>query len=147
MRTKRVNRYYCDYCKKSGCSKYHMERHEMFCTMNPNRECRMCALVDEPQPDLAELIALLPTASWEQESEDNGLLSYDFHDALDGAMVKLKEAANGCPACMLAALRQTGIPVPMAMDYDSLRSTFWEEYNNTQHNVIDPYYRAREGGR
>ena len=110
--------------------------------MNPNRKCGMCALVDEPQPDLAELIALLPTASWEQESEDNGFqtLSYDFHDALDGAMVKLKEAANGCPACMLAALRQTGIPVPMAMDYDSLRSTFWEEYNNAQHNVIDPYY-------
>ena len=140
MRQKRVWRYYCEFCKKSGCSAYHMKRHEDRCTMNPDRKCGMCALVDEPQPDLAELIALLPTASWEQESEDNGFqtLSYDFHDELTGAVVRLREAANNCPACIMAAVRQSGIPVPMAMDYDAIRTTFWTEYNESKHEVISP---------
>ena len=42
MKTKLRQRHYCDFCKKSGGSRYHMERHEKYCTMNPKRECRMC---------------------------------------------------------------------------------------------------------
>jgi len=34
--------YYCDFCKKKGMSKHHMSKHEMSCTMNPNRKCGLC---------------------------------------------------------------------------------------------------------
>ena len=35
MKTKRVLRYYCDFCGRGGCGKYAMEVHEKYCTMNP----------------------------------------------------------------------------------------------------------------
>lgn len=66
MRVKKVNRYYCDFCKKSNCSKHAMELHEKHCTMNPDRQCRLCNDVTAP----AELMELLPDpkeCTWEDE--------------------------------------------------------------------------------
>lgn len=85
MKTKRVLRYYCDHCRKGGCGKAAMIRHELHCIKNPNRECRMCALLDsapEPMPDLIESLQ---------------------QDGIDG----LRKKTEGCPACMLAAIVQT----------------------------------------
>jgi len=104
MRTKRVNRYYCDFCKKSGCSAGHMRRHEERCTMNPNRKCGVCSLREECDPDTAALVALLPPlASITPEPQTNA-----YEASLAKTMPKLREAADGCPGCILAALKQTG---------------------------------------
>lgn len=89
MKTKTVKRYYCDFCKKAGQSLGHMRKHENHCTANPNRECGMCALMqrangDTIQRPMSELLAAL----------DNGGLD------------ELRRVADGCPACMLAAMVQ-----------------------------------------
>ncbi len=117
MRTKKVNRYYCDFCKKSGGSAYHMRRHEAGCTANPNRQCGMCNGAGYDAADLPVLIALLPNAAafkgqmeWADGSGESSQYSeYPWlEECVDACMPALKEAAEGCPACMLAALRQSG---------------------------------------
>ena len=108
MRTKRVNRYYCDYCGKGGCQAAAMRKHERHCTMNPNRVCRMCRVLNQPQPDIENLVALLPRPQ-DYEHHDYGSTAYKgFGAAMKDGMAALREAADGCPACILAAIRQAG---------------------------------------
>ena len=150
MKTKRVNRYYCDFCKKSGCSAYHMRRHEERCTMNPNRKCGMCDIVGEEQKDLTYLMDILPAPEWiEGELVDLVLETLRNESDIQAVIPDLRDAANGCPACMMAALRQKGIPVPMAMDYKKERDEFWGAYNEAQYvaEVESAYQYARWGGR
>lgn len=84
MRQKKVWRYYCDFCRKAGCGKPSIRDHEVHCTKNPDRVCGACVLGGVKQKPITELLAAF---------ED-----YSLDD--------LKVAANGCPACVLAALRQ-----------------------------------------
>lgn len=79
--------YRCDHCGKAGRSKGHMRTHEARCTKNPQRVCGMCRLLSESQKPVAELIAAI--------GDDD-----------DGAIKRLEDAANGCSACMLAAINQ-----------------------------------------
>ena len=84
MKSKRVLRYYCDFCKKSGQSSYHLKRHEQGCTLNPDRKCGICLHAGFHQKPMAELTAAFG--------------DYD--------MKRLREACEDCPACILATLRQ-----------------------------------------
>ena len=113
MKTKRVNRYYCDYCKKSGCSSYWIREHEKHCTMNPKRDCRMCAIMqtaydNEPQVEMGKLLACLDDVHYDETQSVFAMLNIS----------KLKETAQNCPACIMAALRQAGIPVSAAKDFN-----------------------------
>lgn len=90
MRKKKVWRYYCEFCRKSGCSGGHIAKHERACTANPNRVCRMCKLVGATQKPLAELLAAF----------DGGQSPADTD-----SLRELESVAEGCPACMLAAVR------------------------------------------
>lgn len=106
MKKKQVWRYYCEFCKKSGCSGGHMKAHELTCTANPNRECRMCGPGGSygrtltAKRDTAALVAILATR------HDPSLTATENREAI---MDQLREAANGCPACILAAIRQSNI--------------------------------------
>jgi len=82
MRSKRVWRYYCDFCKKSGCNGGHIRKHEASCCSNPNRICQMCPWVDGEQRPTPEL-----QASFEA-----------------GGLDALRLVAGACPACMLAGI-------------------------------------------
>lgn len=91
MRRKRSWRYYCDFCKKSGGSASSLSVHERHCTMNPGRECRMC---ERPRRlrirDVAEAIgAALRNSA--------------------GGLEELRSLAGDCPACMLSAIRLSGV--------------------------------------
>jgi len=90
-------RYKCDFCGKNGRSAGHMRNHESGCTANPERICKIHQYADirleNPGPlPVSELISTL-RAHW--HDEDHGV----------GA---LREAAEDCPCCMLAAIRQSG---------------------------------------
>lgn len=106
MKTKRVNRYYCDFCKKSGCNKHALEQHEAHCTMNPHRECRMCEAQGESPKPMDELLSILPephNGGWvSSEEERKYLLSMRPYTE------KLFDKVGGCPACILATFRQKG---------------------------------------
>ena len=137
MRTKRVNRYYCDFCPKAGGSAGHMKRHERGCTMNPDRVCGVCGIVEATQRPIQELIALLP-------NHLNFQCYGEGHEGYDAALTitankklpRLREAANDCPACILAAIRQAHIPVPMVSDFNWTREmqAVWDAINRlTRH--------------
>ena len=75
-------RYYCDHCKKVGGHRHVIERHESSCVRNPNRICRMCQMMDvTQQPTEALRVALR-----------------------NGGVASVREVAQGCPACILAAI-------------------------------------------
>ena len=93
MRRKPSYRYYCDYCKKSGGSGSAMAIHEKHCTMNPNRVCRFCAT----------------GADWGMEQHPIGDLIAALGCGDEAGMKALRELAQGCPACILAAIRQSGL--------------------------------------
>jgi hypothetical protein len=139
MRTKRVNRYYCDFCKKANCSKSAMAKHELHCTMNPERECRMCKALNQPQPEMVELLALLPDPKgFEKEDDLLGALCVSYpglSGAVEEAMKILRERVGDCPVCIMAALRQRGIHLSMVESFD-----FKKEVENTFRELNAEHY-------
>ncbi len=128
MREKLVKRYYCDFCKKTNYSKGTMRSHEEHCTMNLNRVCRVCKMTcfdsDHQQADIEAMKALLPNPPPECSNRD-------FDDEVNAALPKLREMADNCPACIMAALRQKGIPVPAASDFYFTKemNDLWKDIN------------------
>lgn len=122
MRSFVRTRYGCDFCKKIGGSKHHMAKHEAGCTNNPNRLCSLhqYAAPDDEAPTVVQLLAALA----------------------DGGYPKLVEASHGCPACKLAALRQSfvapqpGEPWPQEpndgrdqFDFKKEVKAMWDNHN------------------
>ena len=133
MITKKVNRYYCEFCKKQSGASWAMKKHEERCTLNPNRHCGYCDILEMPQSNLADLIAILPDPKkYEcQDAEYDSFYYLGLDKAVDDVLPKLREAANDCPACIMAALRQKGIPVPVAENFhfkDECQS-IWDDFN------------------
>lgn len=99
MRKKRVWRYYCDYCDKGACRP--LTKHEEHCTKNPNRRCRMCHWAKLHTRPVAELIS-----------------------AANTSVKRLRTVSQGCPACMLAGIRQS--TADCEFDYPAEREQFWQ---------------------
>lgn len=113
MKRKQVWRYYCDFCKKSGCSAYHIRMHGQGCTANPKRVCSFCKLIGNPQHPIAELIAILIG-----KPENNYKLGLEA----------LTEFVEGCPACILSTIRQSGVQRAEKYSFDM----------NWEGTLIDP---------
>lgn len=138
MRRFQTWRYECEYCHKRNCSGGAMSLHEKHCTMNPNRECRMCAAAEREygegsQQPISDLIAALG-------------------DGQQDGMKALRELACDCPACILSAIRQSGLRGAelarqregvygssgdidgtwMAFDFKKESAAFWSDYNDSQ---------------
>uniref|UniRef100_A0A6M3L3C6 C2H2-type domain-containing protein n=1 Tax=viral metagenome TaxID=1070528 RepID=A0A6M3L3C6_9ZZZZ len=128
MRTKKVNRYYCEFCPKAGCSASHMARHERGCTKNPNRICRVCGLLEQEQPDLTLLVAMWPDIS---QMVTNGIFNAEAHQIVGATLPAVREAAGNCPACIMASLRQADIPVPFVYGFNwtTEMDGVWREFN------------------
>lgn len=145
MRKRKVWRYYCDFCKKAGCSGGHLKNHEKHCTLNPNRDCGMCKARELEQPDLSKAILLLPNPdeylSRETDCDgDNIFICFDgLEDAVDKVLPELRDFVENCPACIMAALRQRGIPVPVAkkFNYRDECQYMWAELNRNQEDYSD----------
>ncbi len=116
MKSKRVLRYYCDHCRKGGCNKWCMEKHEKRCVRNPQRICGFCSLSQLSQKSISELI----------------------HALGSGGMPALKEAATNCPACILSALVQArftpvdGGSIYYDFNYKEAVAEFWREHRALQ---------------
>jgi len=143
MKVKKVNRYWCDFCGKAGLSSGHMKSHEKHCTMNPNRECRVCKMIKDarnayfvPVP-LSRLVAMLPNHEEFKRCHDDTTMSYydgGLSEAVAKVLPSLKAAAGDCPACVMAALRQAHIPVPMAegFSFKDEMASIWADINQAQ---------------
>jgi hypothetical protein len=94
-------RYKCDFCGKNMRQKKPMERHELSCTMNPNRICKMHKYATgEDNPTVPSIASLLAILEAHRNDEDHGLK-------------ELREATNNCPCCILSSLRQSGLTSPV----------------------------------
>jgi hypothetical protein len=140
VKTRTVKQYCCDFCKKRGLSASHMATHERHCTMNPNRLCRVCPMAGETQRPMAELKACLPQrprSHWEQPyDEDTGHdPSMHIGAAVDGGLKKLNELTK-CPACTLAAFRQSSIPMWRVSEFDfkAEMKAVWDDINEVNHD-------------
>lgn len=137
MTSKQVTRYQCDFCRKKGYSAGHMAKHERHCTMNPGRDCRVCKMVGAVKRPIGDLVAVLPVHSreyYEGLVEEDGVISKGRAEVLL-ALPALREACSGCPACMLAALRQAHIPlwlVKPEFDFTAEMGSLWNEINEAQ---------------
>ena len=113
----------------------------MYLTMNPNRECGVCGLVDsrETRP-MNILVAILPDP--EPFTEHKGTPRETFEEQLTVAanelLPKLRDACHNCPACIFAAIRQSGIPPWMVSDFDwdaEMKSVLKEANDSQQENL------------
>lgn len=116
-------RYYCDHCKKAGNSSFHMKNHESACTLNPERDCRMCVLIQGGcSATMDEMLAVLPDPALHmvahKDYKEPQIDADAFRPLLSAALLVLREMVENCPACILAALRQKKIPVHVADDFD-----------------------------
>lgn len=137
-------RYYCEHCNKGGGSSYHMQKHEKGCTLNPRRVCGMCNHTGGGA-SLAELMEILPPkdAQTRNDYNDAGQVNYEyFVEIPEETIKKLREAAEGCPACMMAALRQRGLPVHTATGFNFTEECkqVWAMVNEEQARLIGPVY-------
>lgn len=130
MTSKQVRQYKCDFCGKRGLSAGAMSKHEKRCTMNPGRVCGVCAFCSgDDQAKMADLLTILPRADtarmvWpdikcgkygeltqESTEKENAVKAYraELREQVLAVWKTLEEAANDCPACILAAIRQAGV--------------------------------------
>lgn len=142
MTSKTVTRYQCGFCKKKGYSASHMAKHERHCTMNPNRVCRVCRMITgevQPRRPVKELVAILPKhprSYYEGAQDEDGTIfpHPNAESEVANALVELRKAYNDCPACIMAALRQAGIPVHCAKGFDFKKEmqSIWDDINNAK---------------
>jgi len=127
----------CDFCGKKNWSVGHMREHELHCTKNPNRECRVCKMIECNQKPIAELMAMLPdptTYDYEgeiiQDDHNDGEASRLTNDS-NAALKELRELCESCPGCIMAAFRQRGIPLPLVTHFSFTNEMkwLWDEIN------------------
>ena len=119
----KVNRYKCVHCGRAGYSAGHMRKHAQRCTMNPDRTCGMHYMEHffeqgrrfsgyEVKDQLQAAIQAIPDpAKFYQGEDEFGIGKYPgLEEALRASMSSVSELVNGCPACILAVLRQRKIP-------------------------------------
>lgn len=118
MRREKRWRYYCDHCGKSGGSGGHMKNHESGCTRNPLRLCGMCRRRQQVQGDI-------------------DVLKSGYRRPGDEDVQALRDHVGGCPACMLAAVVQSGVQSGpdidgpgywvMGFDYKKEKAEWWKK--------------------
>jgi len=91
MRVVKKNVYYCDFCKKKGLRS--LEKHEKYCTGNPNRECRLC----KNKISIPELITTYSVSLTTGITIEKYILLNTFK--------QIRDDASQCPACTLTILR------------------------------------------
>lgn len=140
MKTRVVKQYCCEFCRKRGLSASHMAKHERRCTLNPRRVCNVCRMqhglwdVTE-QVRIEDMLACLPKhdrAYYEKHSFDVSAEGDAVRLEIKQAVARLRELTK-CPACILAALRQANIPVPMAdgFDFTTEMKAIWDDINDS----------------
>jgi len=107
MKVKIKKVYYCEYCKKRGLRKPDMEKHEKHCTLNLNRECRLC----DRKESVVDIV--------------------DGYLDMEGKNVDVKELMDSfdeCPACTLTVIRCSRI-IGVSFDYEKELQKWWAAKN------------------
>lgn len=136
MKTKVKNVYYCEYCNKHGLRSDAMEKHEKHCTLNPNRECRLCG-----NENIKDIIKKYSNAyTFEEEpigNLDNTIvIKWEKKFSLDD----INDDVEGCPVCILTVLRCAKLsesPVCFKLgefNYKEALQEWWDNENAETYN-------------
>lgn len=141
MRKAQRWRYYCDHCKKSGGSAHHMARHERGCTANPGRVCGICDRIGLTAAPLAELISLVRAIGTPEYSEPTDQSWFLLNKE---AFATLREKADNCPCCILAALRQGNANTASDVDFNFRQAIkdVWKDYDDDAYQERIASYHA-----
>lgn len=134
---KQVWQYKCDFCGKKNYSASHMKRHEEHCTKNINRKCRMCEMAGT-ENNLTNLMNILSDPQygkvetyWNSGVFEESPFALENSETIKREIEILKIAADGCPACVLAAIRLKNINVRATnFDFKSECKVFWGGVND-----------------
>ena len=121
-------RYYCDFCKKSGGSGHYMKIHEKGCTANPDRECGFCKIAGLSL-DKEKLKQIVKTGLEDFEEMDFDEQNENWEGLQNKIQNDLIKESGGCPACSLAAVRQTKDSEFVQFDYKKAKDAFWLEHD------------------
>lgn len=100
--------YYCDYCKKRGLSKYGMHKHELHCTMNPDRHCRMCE-GNDIRKIVEEYKTRFKLSTSDADINEFGVNVGEIEVEWLSEPITIddvRKRVDGCPNCMFAIIRQ-----------------------------------------
>jgi len=134
--------YYCEYCKKHFLRP--MKVHELHCTMNPNRTCRLCGRTES----LTLLINKWRKINKELEiDKKKEIIKDDFGTSGIPADIcsrlekrihfsKIqKDLEFLCPLCTFSIIRQVGLnrfPFDTKFDFEKELKEWWENKNAEQ---------------
>jgi len=140
MKRKKVWRYYCDYCGKGGCGAGAMAKHERRCTKNPKRECGFhigFCFISEPSVPLDALKVIIRNSKVYEVHVNpvDDMISVDMVDD-EALRDSLLDAANGCPACVLAAIRQSGINL-ISFNYKEEVDRVFAEWHEQENRYVE----------
>lgn len=107
MKVIKKNVYYCDYCKKKGLSS--LKNHELHCTGNPNRECKLC--------ETRTIINILTKfknrfnvmEGWDELDEFGNIIAEITWKGKEITMNEITDSVDSCPNCVLTILRCVGL--------------------------------------
>jgi hypothetical protein len=118
-----------------------MLKHERGCTANPARACGVCSRIGLNSAPLAELIALVRASGKSEYSEytDQSWWSLD-----KTSFQALREKADNCPCCILAALRQGNGQTTSDVEFDFKKEIkdVWKDYNDDAYQERVASYHA-----
>jgi len=94
----------------------------------------MCELMGGGQVEMCRLVSLLPDPKPYIIEDEMGISYQDLEIEVGKAMPDLRDETEDCPACILAALQQAGIPIPCATDFNFKEECveFFKTYNDNQ---------------
>jgi len=124
-----------------------MKNHELICTANPLRECGFCRIMGEDQENIQNLKCIIErNIQLVSENEGEFIIfkgipalypfAYNIEDEriIESEVLKeLRESANGCPVCMLSAMRQTKTAFLFnSFDYKAEKEVIYQDFMDNQ---------------
>jgi len=96
--------YYCEYCNKHRLRSDVIKKHEKHCTLNPNRECRLCG-----NKNIKSIIK-------------------KYHIRKKFSLKDIKKDVGDCPNCILTVLRCVGLDI-FEFNYKEALKEWWDNEN------------------
>lgn len=114
MTTVKKNVYYCEFCKKRSLAAHSTRAHEMHCTNNPNRKCRLSCKETGSSFNIGEIVqefkSRFTLEPYILEDHEGNKYGEGLKVVWTGAPITLKEVrerVDDCPNCVLAIIRQS----------------------------------------
>ena len=128
MITKMKHVYYCEHCGRHRLTPNSILKHELTCTANPDRVCKVCGLIS-----MANLLDKYKDCFVIVEDVDvQGYHTETSHWKGEPLTLKdLRDDTEACPICVLAVIRQCNLNRSPGdfntFDYKTEHNEYWSE--------------------